>query len=195
MQTFSDIPAKDGRRIQIAWMRDGKYPDMPFNQQMSFPAELTLHSTADGPRLFRNPAREIELLHGAEHRWTDVALKPGDDLLADVTGELLDIRADIEIGDATYVGLVVGGQPITYDVDEKRLSAIGDAPLSPADGHLRLRVLVDRASIETFADGGRVSLTSCFLPNVNGAGLSLFAKEGTARVRSLVVYELKPAWQ
>jgi len=193
VQTFSDIPPADGRRIQITWMRDGKYPGMAFNQQMSFPAELTLRSTADGPRLFRNPVREIDLLHGAEHRWTDVVLKPGDDLLAPVTGELFDIQADIEVDDATEVGLTVRGEPITYDVKAKKLSALGDAPLSLADGHLRLRVLVDRTSIETFADGGRVSLTSCFLPNENEMGLSVFAKGGTARVRSLVVYELKPA--
>ena len=39
-QTFSDIPPADGRRIQIAWMSGGKYPGMPFNQQMSIPVEL-----------------------------------------------------------------------------------------------------------------------------------------------------------
>ena len=38
VQTYSDIPAGDGRRIQIAWMNGGSYPKMPFNQQMSFPA-------------------------------------------------------------------------------------------------------------------------------------------------------------
>jgi fructan beta-fructosidase len=193
VQTFNDIPPADGRRIQIAWMRDGKYPGMPFNQQMSFPAELTLRSTADGPRLFRNPVREIDPLHGVEHRWTDAVLKPGDDLLAPVSGELFDIRADIEINAATEVGLIVRGEPITYDVKGRTLSALGDAPLSLVDGHLRLTLLVDRTSIETFADGGRVSLTSCFLPNENEMGLSLFAKGGTARVRSLVVYELRPA--
>jgi len=26
VQTYSDMPARDGRRIQIAWMRDGRYP-------------------------------------------------------------------------------------------------------------------------------------------------------------------------
>ena len=52
-QTFSDIPARDGRRVQIAWMRGGDYPGMPFTQQMSFPCTLTLHSTPDGPRLYR----------------------------------------------------------------------------------------------------------------------------------------------
>jgi fructan beta-fructosidase len=195
VQTFNDIPPADGRRIQIAWMRDGKYPGMPFNQQMSFPAELTLHSTADGPRLFRNPVREIDLLHGAEHRWTDETLKPGGDLLTGMSGELFDIRADIEIGDAAEVGITVRGQTITYDVKGGKLTAIGDAPLSLDDGHLRLRVLVDRTSIETFADGGRVSLTSCFLPDEKERGLSLFARGGTARVRSLVVDEVKPAWK
>ena len=48
VQTYADIPAADGRRIQIAWMSGGRYPHMPFNQQMSFPAQLTLHTTPDG---------------------------------------------------------------------------------------------------------------------------------------------------
>ena len=45
-QSYSDIPAADGRRIQIAWMNGGRYPKMPFNQQMSIPAELTLRPDA-----------------------------------------------------------------------------------------------------------------------------------------------------
>ena len=44
VQTYSDIPAADGRRIQISWMNGGKYPDMPFNQQMSFPCEMKLRT-------------------------------------------------------------------------------------------------------------------------------------------------------
>jgi sucrose-6-phosphate hydrolase SacC (GH32 family) len=195
VQTWSDVPAGDGRRIQIAWMRDGKYPGMPFNQQMSFPVELTLHDTEDGPRLFRNPAREIELLHAEERRWTDVALSPGDNPLADMSGELFDIRADIEMGDAAEVGLVVRGETITYDAKSKALTALGRAPLTLTDGRLQLRLLVDRTSIETFADGGRISLTSCFLPRARENGLAVFARGGTARVKSLIVYKLKSSWQ
>ena len=33
---------------------------MPFNQQLSFPCELTLRSTPRGPRLFKWPVKEIE---------------------------------------------------------------------------------------------------------------------------------------
>ena len=52
-QTFNDIPAADGRRIQIAWMNGGQYPGMPFNQQMSFPVSLTLRTFPEGVRLCR----------------------------------------------------------------------------------------------------------------------------------------------
>jgi fructan beta-fructosidase len=193
VQTFSDIPAKDGRRIQIAWMNGGQYPGMPFNQQMSFPCELTLHSTGDGVRMFREPVREIEALHAAEHRWNDLVLNERYYPLEGVSGALVEIQADIEMGDAPLVGLSVRGQTISYDAREKKLSALGDAPLELADGHLRLTVLMDRTSIETFADGGRVSLTSCYLP-VAESGVSIFARGGTARVRSLTVHELKSAW-
>ena len=62
-QTWDNIPDSDGRRLQIAWMSGGNYPDMPFNQQMSFPCELTLRTTPEGIRLFREPVKEIENLH------------------------------------------------------------------------------------------------------------------------------------
>ncbi len=187
VQTYSDAP--DGRRIQVAWMRGGRYPYMPFNQQMSFPAELTLHATTDGPRLFRNPVAEIARLHGAEHRFTDVA--PDGKPLPGLAGDTFDVEADIDVGDAAEVGLVVRGEPVTYSVHDHTLTALGTAPLTLTDGRLRLRLLVDRTSIETFADGGRVSLTSCFLPHADG--IAVFARGGTARVRSLVVTEVKSA--
>ncbi len=176
VQTYSDIPAADGRRIQIAWMRGGRYPDMPFNQQMSFPAELTLRSTANGPRLFRVPAREIDLLHAAEHRWSNLTLKPGDNPLADLRGELFDIRADIDLGDAAEVGLVVCGQTVAYSVKEKQVTGLGTAALPLADARLRLQLLVDRTSIETFAEDGRASLSGCFLPQPTEPGISLLSK-------------------
>src|SRR4029434_804646 len=53
--TFDGVPREDGRRIQLAWMRGGVYPDMPFNQQLTFPCELTLRTLPEGPRLCRSP--------------------------------------------------------------------------------------------------------------------------------------------
>ena len=83
-QTYNDIPKEDGRRIQIAWMKGGRYPGMPFNQQMSFPSVLTLRTLPEGIRLCREPVGEIEKLHDKQHTFKDLLLKPGDDPLKDI---------------------------------------------------------------------------------------------------------------
>ena len=97
-QTFSDIPAPDGRRIQITWMRDGQYPNMPFNQQMGFPCTLTLHPTPEGPRLFRRPVREIADLYSGAAQKQNVTLQPGTARPIPAAGsELLDMEAEFAL--------------------------------------------------------------------------------------------------
>lgn len=194
-QTWSDIPPSDGRRLQIAWMAGGTYPDMPFNQQMSFPCELSLHTTPEGIRLFRRPVREIELLHAARHAWADLALKPGENPLQGLSGELIEIRAVIEPGRATEVGFSLRGERVAYSVAQKQLTCLGhSAPLEPQQGRVQLQILLDRTSLEVFGNDGRVSLATCFLPNLADRSLAAYCVGGEARLVSLEVYELKSAW-
>jgi len=57
---------------------------------------------------------------------------------------------------------------------------------------LRLRIYIDVSVIETFVDG-EVPLTDPAYPaNVASLGLGLFAKAGTARLRSITLWELAP---
>ena len=70
-QTWSDVPESDGRRIQIAWMNGSNPPEMPFNQQMSFPCVLTLRTTDEGIRLYREPVAEIANIHDYTHAWSN----------------------------------------------------------------------------------------------------------------------------
>jgi len=194
-QTWSDIPKSDGRRIQIAWMSGGKYPGMPFNQQMSFPCELTLRTTPEGIRLYRQPVKEIETIHQKEHTWNDQKLKPGEKLLSGISGDLWDIRAEIELGDATQVGFTVQGEKIQYNVAEKQLSCLGKfAHLEPLQKRIQLQILVDRTSIEVFGNEGRISMSSCFLADLENTSLSIYASGGEAKVISMRVYELCSTW-
>ncbi|MHB8974593.1 MAG: glycoside hydrolase family 32 protein [Pirellulaceae bacterium] len=194
-QTYSDIPQTDGRRIQIAWMAGAQYPSMPFNQQMSFPRELTLRTTPDGVRLFMNPIRELETIRGKKQTWSDVVVTPNDNPLAALQGDLWEIEATVEPGDATEVSFTIRGEPLRYDVQAKQLSCLGQsAPLEAVDGQIKLHVLVDRASIEIFANDGRIAMCSCFLPDPLNTSLGLSAKGGTAQVKSLNIWELQSSW-
>ncbi len=195
-QTYSHVPAADGRRIQISWMAGGRYPGMPFNQQMTIPRVLTLRTAPEGIRLFIEPVREVETLRAGTVRRRDLKLAPGSNPLADVSGELLDIQVEIQPGASQQVGLEIRGAKIEYSPAQKRLTALGHAAsLEPIQGRVALRILVDRTSIEVFANHGRVSMATCFLPDEKNRALRLYAVGGLAEIPLLEVSQLKSVWQ
>lgn len=193
-QTWSDAP--DGRRIQIAWLRDGKFEGMPFNQQLTFPCELTLRSTPRGPRLLKWPVKEIDLLRSVIYVWNDVPLTEKN-LLANVEGELLDLDADIEFGTASEIRLNLRGHEIVLRPEGDGVSLTAwdrRVPLQTQDGKFSLRVLADRTSIEIFANKGLTVLSGGASPKDHDRTLSLTAIDGEVRMRHLNVHELNSAW-
>jgi sucrose-6-phosphate hydrolase SacC (GH32 family) len=177
-------------------MNGGNYPNMPFNQQMAFPRELTLVTTPQGIRMARTPVREIETIRGRQWKIENAPLRPGENPLAGIEGELLEIEATIDMGSADKIGLRLRDETIRYNLADRRLRCLGrSALLDSAGGQLRLHVLLDRASIEIFADGGLVSMASCFLPEACDKSVELYARGGVAKIVSLNVWELRSIWK
>ncbi|MFH1568563.1 MAG: glycoside hydrolase family 32 protein [Gemmatimonadota bacterium] len=218
-QTWSDVPAEDGRCLQISWMAGGQYPDMPFNQQLSIPVALSLRTTREGVRLCRQPVREVEGLRRREHAWDGHLLQPGPDrralfvrhgpgwrdhvarslapLVVDTTAELFDICAEVEVRDAEAFGMRVRGHDLWYDRSGQSFTCLGRQVPVPLDGQgrLRFRVLVDQTSLELFARDGEVSASFCYLPGPRGAPLEFYARGGPVRLVALRVHELASAWR
>lgn len=196
-QTFADAP--NGRRVHIAWVSTGKdgpnsWPGMPFNQQMSFPRELTLRTTPEGPRLFREPIAEIAQLYGKTHDVPPRDLAPGDNALAGIQHELLDLDFEIDLQQAKQITLNLRGMEIVYDPKNEKLRVLGRAiALTSMSGKLVLRALLDRTSIELFGNHGEVTHTVAFFPAATERHLTLTAEGGKAHVNQLTVHELKPA--
>jgi len=194
-QTFTNIPESDGRRIQIAWGRV-KMPGMPFNQMMLFPVTLTLHTTDEGIRMFAEPIREIDNLHRHKNQWKNRMLKPGDNLLSELSADLVHIRAELQLASATEIGFVIRDIPVVYDVEKQELSCHGNkASLKLVNGKIRIELLVDRTSIEIFGNGGRVYIPTGVILADNSKSLEIFTKGGNTKVESLEVYELNSAWK
>jgi fructan beta-fructosidase len=195
VQTFSDIPASDGRRIQIAWMSEARYPGMPFNQQMSFPCEMKLRTFPEGPRICRLPVGEIKNLYGKNHTWKNQTLKPDENPLKDVAGGLYDIQMQVDLAGAKNFGIKCRGAAVTCSAEKEKLTCLGkEAPIDLSNGEITLRILVDRTSLEIFANDGKVVMTSGFLPAPEMTGLELFADGGNPKILSMTVHELKSAW-
>ena len=193
-QTYSDIPPEDGRRIQVAWGRIAT-PGMPFNQCMLFPCTLTLRTTGEGIRMFTEPIREIELLHNREHHWNNVALKRGENILSKLSGDLFHIEAAFDVRDADRIGFVIRGVEVSYDVAKQQLSCLDQsAPVQVPTGRVHLEILVDRTSIEIFANGGRVYRPMGIIAADEDRSLQVFGQGPNPKLAALAVHELDSAW-
>jgi levanase/fructan beta-fructosidase len=188
-QTWANTETGDGRRIQAAWMRFSHFPEMPFSQQVSFPCELTLRSTAKGPRIFREPIGEIATLHDGEDTWRNRVLKAKETLPLEPAGQLFHIKAEVSIPENAKLTFNIRGAQVVLTANSVQS---GDKPATVADQVKTVELLVDRASIETFVNRGEISSTRFALPRENG--LSVRAEGGPVSIQSLTIYPLKSVW-
>ena len=221
-QSYSDVPAEDGRRIVIGWISNWMYarqkPTAPWRGAQSVPRELCLKRFPEGLRLVQQPVREIETLRGNSLRLRDLSIDEANREItaAGFAGDTLDLQVEIEVrtsqavgfrllqgeGEETIVGFTTS--PSEVYVDRTKSGEVGfhetfpgrhTARLQPIDGRVRLRILVDRSVVEVFAGGGRVAITDRVFPRPSSTGMSLFAEGGDARVASLDAWSIRSAWE
>jgi len=195
--SWGDFSDDRWRRVQIAWVRRWQMDlEMPFNQQLSFPCDLALRSTSEGPRLCRWPIPEIRMLETGT-----VEVPPGriegrrDFDQVDTPGFDLEAEIDLAASDCVSFRFVVNGYPLVFVPGEERVNILGKSDPWPHDGkRLRLRILADRASLEVFLDGGRRVATHAALPVEARRPLSLVVEGGSLAIESLVVRTLGSMW-
>ena len=194
-QSFSDIPANDGRRILVGWFQT-ETRGMPFNQSMTVPLELGLASTADGPRLTFTPARELASLRTDAQRIPLDVLEPAaPNPLANVAAELVEIRAEFEPGGAD-VAFTVRGVEVGWESKTEEIVVNGHrAPAPLRDGRQQLVILCDRTGLEVFASGGLTYVPMPVILRADDRSMNVKAIGGPVRFESIEIDELGSAWQ
>ena len=213
--TWSDAP--DNRRIAIAWMSNWQYAnDVPTSQYRSpnsVPRDLSLF-TVDGETYLQS-APSPELL-----KLRDVSKKRSfkvngtriiKDMIADNEGAY-EIELTIENQYADVIGFRLyndKGEEVDmqYDMKEKKFSMdrrkSGDVgfnenfpmltwtAIESGKDELKLRLFVDKSSVEAFGDGGRFVMTNQVFPSEPYTHIDFYSKGGAYKVDSFVIYKLK----
>ncbi|MGD8427181.1 MAG: glycoside hydrolase family 32 protein [Balneolaceae bacterium] len=221
VQSFSNIPEEDGRRIWIAWMNNWQYgqqiPTHPWRSAMTIPRSLRLQTFDDGIKLVQQPVSEFKRLRAKRYHFENLTIKGDSDTLqkAGVKGKMLEVKARFKTVHASSFGLKVakgGGEQtiIGYETGNNQMyvdrrqsgdtrfsddfPGIHRAPLPAEDGEVVVHFFLDTSSVEVFGNGGRVTLTEQIFPSPNSEGIGLFSDGGSTRLISLDIWQLSSIW-
>ena len=207
-----------GRIVLWGWMRaPGWYPGGGHGWVgcMTLPRVLSLRE--DG-RLGQEPADELHVLRGKHHQWSNLTLTDQVRALDGVKSDTLEILAEFDRGNEASHGLIVRrssdgrrGVKVHYQDGQIHITGadpskvFGDAPFSTGmDFHvpltlldheetLQLHLFVDRCALELYVNG-RACFSRAICSPPEDLGAAVFAEGGSATVKSLDAWNIKPIW-
>ena len=217
LQTWSDLPATDTRRIAIYWI-NGLRPKPELTGSwcgaLTLPRELSLLKPANGSyQIAQHPVRELESLRDKAHYVEPRTMKAGETLLPGI-GSTVEIVAEFKLGTAKRFGLKLlkSGKEETlvgYDVGSKRMfldrSQSGytrlldyaksySVELLPDDSRISLHIFADVSIVELYGNEGVANITAIVLPSPASKDIAIFAEGGEVQLTKLDVYKLKSIW-
>lgn len=190
------IETFDGRRVMIGWMQNwntvaGKPRDCRWFGQMSLPREL---SVRDG-RLIQNPIRELEQYRCNPVAYRDVLISEETNL-HNVSGRMIDLTLSIRPASRNSysyfrLSLAKDGEYVTtvrykpdtsiLKIDRTRSGSNADIVhtrslmVRPREGALKLRMILDRYSVELFVNDGEQAVTAAIFTRQEAAAISFDA--------------------
>ena len=191
------VETPDGRRVMIGWMQNWETSNCQSGLfrcfgQMTVPRELAVK---DG-RLIQNPVRELESCRSYQILYKDVRLS-GMTTLQNVRGRVLDmtvtVRPVTENGSYNWFKINVASngdhmttiryKPMcnTVRVDRTRcgfphdIVNVRDFMVRPRQGVIKLRVILDKYSLELFVNDGEQSATTVVYTDVSADAISFEA--------------------
>ena len=213
--TWSDAP--DNRRIAIAWMSNWQYAnDVPTSQYRSpnsVPRDLSLF-TVDGETYLQSaPSPELLKLRDISKKrsFKVNGTRTIKDMIAGNEGAY-EIELSIENQHADLIGFRLYNDKgeegdMQYDMKEKKFSMdrrksgevgfnenfpmLTWTTIESGKDELKLRLFVDKSSVEAFGDGGRFVMTNQVFPSEPYTHIDFYSKGGAYKVDSFVIYKLK----
>ena len=212
--TFSNAP--DGRCIALGWMSNWQYqgvlPTLQYRGSNTIARDLTLYRQ-DGELLLRcAPSPEIE--RARQENTLVPPFKVSDSyeipiLLSDNEGAY-EINMTIKNAGASRIVFALSNEKgekvnMYYDVMRKQFvmdrsesgkvdfsadfPAVTVAPVPDTD-NIRIRLFVDRTSIEAFGEEGKFVMTNQVFPSEPYNKMSFTSERGSFSVKSMTVYRL-----
>lgn len=187
----------DGRRVMIGWMQNwdscGIYSQQAkWFGQMSLPRELSIQEG----RLYQRPVRELDEMRRDKVEYREMMVA-GTVCLDGIRGRRIDMELTIRPGDSAglyqkfavrfaqneryHTALSFRPRESILKIDRKfsgsRRASIHQrrSLVRTKNGELRLRIILDRFSVEVFVNDGEQVLSAVIYTDQDAEGVSFFA--------------------
>ncbi len=213
-QSWSDVPSDQRRVVMSAWMSNRDYapvtPTVGWRGCHVLPRELLLGRDQEGFRLRQQPVRELDECRGKEVHLGDMSVEGSltlDDhgikgtcfelalVLKSAAGSL---RISVLADDAFATHVLIDADAGTVSLDrrsagesfDERFARWVSAPLPRSPDGRKIRLLVDRSTLEVFVDEGRVVFSSLVFPPEGADSVRLTAPGSPFQIRDLRFWPL-----
>ncbi len=174
-QSFSGLP--EGEAVKIAWIKT-RVQGMPFSEQMGFPMQMHLEKIQDRYYLAGQPHDNISLLRKKTYKLSDTAISGKTRF--NVGPNPIEIILNMPYIENTKLTLRLFGSNLTVDVNLNQISFCGvKMPLSVLQNSVNIRIVVDRCSVECYADGGIFCFATKCLSDYNLPYVELYSENAT----------------
>jgi levanase/fructan beta-fructosidase len=215
---WNNLP--NNQHTMIGWLVPTKTETYPWRGQMSIPRDIMLKTTRDGIKLYQKPAaivkNSLEKLP-PDKKVTKQNVEVNNQEITLNTSTAFNtntnwIEAEFTLGSATDFGFkiaqkkdnadkVIHETVIGYNTRSNELyishnangliaGTVETVSVKPADNKIKLEVLLDKSSLEIFANGGEKVITTLIFPEKDATQFSLFAKDGSVKADSLKMWDL-----
>ena len=213
--TFSNAP--DGRCVALGWMSNWQYaavvPTKQYRSANTIARDLTLYRQGGDLLLKSAPSKEIEKARSTKKSVPQFNVSDSYEIasLLDGNDGAYEIEMEIKNNGAEKIAFTLQnakGENVMmyYDTATRQFvmdrSNSGETSFSPdfpamtvapaADvDDIRLRLFVDRSSIEAFVDGGKFVMTNIVFPSEPYNKMKFESVRGSFTVKKMNVYKLK----
>jgi beta-fructofuranosidase len=201
----------DGRRVMIGWMQNWdtcnfRAQDIKWFGQMSLPRELSIRNG----RLYQNPIRELEDLRKNKVEYQNVTVSEPI-RLDQIHGRRIEMELTIRPQEGTdlyqkffirfaenekyYTEITFRPRESVLKIDRKfsgsRRAIIHQrrSLVNSSNGELKLRIILDRLSVEAFVNDGEQVVSSIVYTDSDAEGI-LFYADGQVNM-DIVKYDLE----
>ncbi len=193
-QTFSNLP--NGRIVQIAWDR-WNIPASGFNGQMGIPTELSLNFFDGTYYLEAMPIKEIKTLYNSSEHYKNIKISCNNDFSVRLKDTPYIFKIEGMNNDCGVTEMQVFGRKIQFNLNKNEITVGKNcAPITLTAAKNNITIIVDRCSIEIFADGGKIYMSCLDNDTVCDRNIPYFfiKSDSETVIETMEIHSLNSIW-